>query len=348
MRPTDVAGQPARPPRRGARPSRPPGTGADEDARAPNRATRRRSTRFGRTKGPAAPVQPGAPGGAAGYHSERSASLERAISLDGLHPGGALIRAEQPWLDAQLAELYDAFPFADDLPLYVELAQTQGGAVLELCCGSGRLLVPLAEAGQRLVGVDASGPMLAIARRKLAAAGPAVAGRARLVQADLREFRLDQQFDLVLIAVKSFAYLTERAEQLAALRRVYEHLRPGGLLALDLLHPRPDWLARADGSVWQDLAHHDEQRGLTVARTETVVSTDLARQIRVMRSVYEIVSADGSVRKRLVEWPFRFTYRYEAEHLLERAGFSVEAVYGGYRREPFETDSSTMLLLARR
>lgn len=268
--------------------------------------------------------------------------------MDGSPSDGALLRAEQPWLDEQLAELYDVFPFADDLPLYLELGRTQGGQALELCCGSGRLLVPLAEAGLRLVGLDASGPMLAIARRKLAAAGPAVADRARLVQADLRTFQLDQRFDLALIAVKSFVYLTERAEQLAALRRVYEHLRPGGLLALDLLHPRPAWLARPDGSVWQDLAHHDAQRGLTVARTETVVSTDLARQIRTIRSVYELISADGAVRKRLVEWPFRFTYRYEAEHLLERAGFRVEAVYGGYRREPFESASSTMLLLARR
>ncbi|HEX5501234.1 MAG TPA: class I SAM-dependent methyltransferase, partial [Thermomicrobiales bacterium] len=95
---------------------------------------------------------------------------------------GALIRAEQPWGDAALARLYDAFPFDADLPFYLELAAAQGGRVLELACGSGRVLVPLARAGHRVVGLDASPHMLALAREKLAAAGPEVAARATLVQ----------------------------------------------------------------------------------------------------------------------------------------------------------------------
>jgi hypothetical protein len=87
---------------------------------------------------------------------------------------------------------------------------------------------------------------------------------------------------------------------------------------------------------------------VTVARTEAVVSIDLAAQVRVIRSAYEVVADDGTVTKRFVEWPFRYTYRFEAEHLLERAGFEIEAVYGGYRREPFASESRTMLFLARR
>jgi hypothetical protein len=80
-----------------------------------------------------------------------------------------------------------------------------------------------------------------------------------------------------------------------------------------------------------------------------VVSTDLARQIRVIRSMYEIVEDHtGAVTKRFVEWPFRYTYRFEAEYLLEHAGFTVEAVYGSYTREPFTSDSRMMLFLARR
>lgn len=79
-----------------------------------------------------------------------------------------------------------------------------------------------------------------------------------------------------------------------------------------------------------------------------MVATDLAAQVRVVRSAYEVVAADGSVTKRLVEWPFRSTCRVEAEHLLERAGFAVEAVHGGYGREPFESASTVLLLVARR
>lgn len=261
---------------------------------------------------------------------------------------GALVRAVHPWNDAALARLYDLFPFEADLPFYLELAEAQGGHVLELACGSGRVLVPLARAGHRVVGLDASPHMLELAGQKLTAAGPEVMARAEPVRGDMRDFALDRRFDLAVIAVKSFAYLPDRADQQRVLAAVAAHLRPGGVLAMDLLHPSPSWLLRPPGSLHQDLVQHIPERGVTLARTETVVSTDLAAQLRVIRSAYEIVADDGTVTRRFVEWLYRFTYRFEVELLLERAGFEVEAIYGGYAREPFVSDSPLMLVVARR
>src|ERR1700704_5973317 len=77
---------------------------------------------------------------------ERPVTLSRVVR-DGITQSGALVRADQPWADAQLAELYDAFVFDGDLPLYLELAREHGRKVLEIACGSGRVLVPLARAG---------------------------------------------------------------------------------------------------------------------------------------------------------------------------------------------------------
>jgi SAM-dependent methyltransferase len=261
---------------------------------------------------------------------------------------GARLRADHPWGEAALANLYDLFPFEGDLPLYLDLAAAQGGQVLEIACGSGRVLVPLVKAGHQVVGLDASPHMLALARAKLEAAGPAVMARANLVQGDMRDFQLGRTFDLAIVAVKSFAYLVQRADQQRTLATVAAHLRPGGLLAMDFLHPSPAWLLEPPGSLRQDLVQHIPERGLTLARTETAVSTDLAAQVRVIRSAYEIVADDGSVTKRFVEWPYRYTYRFEAELLLQQAGFEIEAVYGGYQREPFVSDSRTMLIVARR
>lgn len=275
---------------------------------------------------------------------------ESLVALDQERlPPSALIQADHPFDDAILATLYDALgAFDADLPLYLELAAAQGGRVLEVACGSGRVALPLARAGHQVVGLDASPHMLALARRKLAAAGPAIADRVRLVRGDMRGFELDQEFDLAIVAVKSFAYLTSQTDQERALRAVAAHLRPGGLLALDLLHPAPTWLLEPPGSLRQDLVHCDPADGRTVARTEAVVSTDLSAQVRVIRSAYEIVARDGAVTKRFVEWPFRYMYRFEAQYLLERAGFAIEGVYGGYRGEPFTSESRVMLFLARR
>ena len=273
---------------------------------------------------------------------------------DGAPAPGAFVQLDQPWTDTILAPLYDHFPNAVDLPFYLELAAVAGGRVLELCCGSGRLLLPLAEAGHTVVGLDTSRPMLALAEQKLAAAGAPVAERVRLVQGDMRSpslgaaGELGEPFAVAIIASKSFAYLLDRADQQRVLTSLAAQLRLRGLLAFDLLHPTPAWLLEPPGSLRQDLVHHDPTRGVTVARTETVVSTDLAAQVRVLRSAYEVVQADGTVRKRFVEWPFRYVYRHEAELLLEGAGFTVEAVYGGYAREPFTSDSPLMVFLARR
>jgi SAM-dependent methyltransferase len=261
---------------------------------------------------------------------------------------GVFVRAEQPWSDARLAQLYDVFPFDGDLPLYRDLANQQGPRVLEVACGSGRVLVPLVRAGLNVVGIDVSPHMLALARAKLEASD--LSGTAALIQADMRTFDLDQRdFDLALVAVKSFAYLTEAEDQLLCLESIFAHLRPGGLLAIDLLHPLPDWTAAQRGSMRDDLLHHVADQGITLSRIESVVSTDLARQVRVIRSVYETVDDTGRVLdKRFVEWPYRWVHRFEAEHLLHRVGFQVEAVYGGYRREPFTSESVAMVFLARK
>jgi SAM-dependent methyltransferase len=263
--------------------------------------------------------------------------------------GGALFRTEQPFAEAAIARLYDAFSFEDDLPLYLELAREQGGKVLEVACGSGRVLLPLVRAGFELVGVDSSPHMLAITREKLDAEA-ASSNRGQLIQADMRNFTLERgDFDLAIVAVKSFAYLTERHEQLRCLQSIYAHLRPGGLLAMDLLHPRLDWLAMPRGLLRDDLVQTVANGGDTVSRVESVVSTDFARQTRVIRSTYEVINGEGAVvEKRFVEWLYRWTYRYEAEHLLEQAGFEVEALYGGYQREPFQSESAVMLFLARK
>jgi SAM-dependent methyltransferase len=271
---------------------------------------------------------------------------------NGVTQAGALVRADQPWGDAQLAGLYDVFVFDGDLPFYLELARAQGPKVLEICCGSGRVTVPLARAGFDVVGIDASPHMLALARAKLDADTKddrQPTGDVRLFQADMRDFRLDtQDFDLAIVAVKSFAYLTEPADQLCCLESIAAHLRPGGLLAIDFLHPQPEWVGATPGTIRDDLLQRVPDRGFTLSRVESVVSTDLARQVRVIRSAYEVIDDEGSlVTKRFVEWPYRWTHRFEAEHLLARAGFSVEAVYGGYQREPFTSSSAAMVFVAR-
>ena len=255
--------------------------------------------------------------------------------------------ASQPWADPGIAELYDLFPFDTDLPLYRDLAQEAEGPVLELACGTGRVAIPLAEAGVEVTGIDSSQHMLAIARRKLRALPFQVARRLQLAEGDMRWFHSSRHFRLAIVATKSFGYLLEDNDQLRALAAIRRHLRPGGMVVLDLLNPSPEWWARATVLPLQDLFRGFPERDLAVSRSEWVLDTDETRRIRVTRSVYEI-RRGGTTEFRTVDWPFRYTDRRQAEELLAAAGFATTDVFGGYDREPYDAESPTLLIVARR
>ena len=117
---------------------------------------------------------------------------------------------------------------AGDVAFYVAEAVATAAPVLELGCGTGRILIPTVEAGAEAVGLDASADMLAIARTKLAACAPDVQRRARLVHGDMRDFEFAQSFSLVTIPYRAFLHNLGVEDQLRTLARVRRHLAEAG------------------------------------------------------------------------------------------------------------------------
>ncbi|HEX5498487.1 MAG TPA: class I SAM-dependent methyltransferase, partial [Thermomicrobiales bacterium] len=152
---------------------------------------------------------------------------------------------------AAIAELYDQehADWADDLDFFLNVARVVGDPILELGCGTGRLLVPLAEAGFRVVGVDRSPAMLARAERFAAEAG--VADQVALVETGMTD--IDHvpggPFGLVLIPLNGLLHLASAVEQRQALAAARRSLDPRGQLVLDLFNPTPDTLRPFDGGV---------------------------------------------------------------------------------------------------
>lgn len=126
---------------------------------------------------------------------------------------------------------------------YRDQAARHGGSVLELGCGTGEKLVPIAADGHECVGLDLSPDMLIEARRKADERGVAV----EWVQGDMREFDLGRTFDLVLITANSLLHLHEAEDLVSCLRAVRRHLAPGARLVLDVFNPGVRFLADADG-----------------------------------------------------------------------------------------------------
>jgi SAM-dependent methyltransferase len=245
------------------------------------------------------------------------------------------------------ARFFDA-EYADyrhDIPVLAAFAQRTGGPLLELGCGTGRVLIPLAQAGYSVTGVDLSPEMLRLARAKAEAA--AVAQRVTLIQGDYGAAPLNGPYAFAFIVMNTFMHLTTQKAQLAALRHWRAHLAPGGLLLIDVFHPDVAQLAYLDGRLEWDRTWTDPETGLTVTKwlTRTV---DLAEQTLHVTLIYEEIAADGTVRRTLVPYEARYLWRFEAELLLDKAGWILEDVYGDWGLGPFDSHSHRMILVARR
>jgi len=232
--------------------------------------------------------------------------------------------------DAINAELRSG---SQDAAFYLSLARESGGPVLELGCGTGRVLLPIALEGISCVGVDASRDMLDVLRAKQPPPN------LELVQATMEAFELGEcRFPLITIPFRAFSHLLDVAAQLAALANVRRHLAPGGRLALDVFDPRLASLARAEDP--EALAVTASTPRGRVQRFDRV-TRDAARQLLTLRVrfVAEAPEDCGEGELRL-----RWFHRYELEHLLARAGFGIEALYGGFDRRPWAPGGETIVV----
>lgn len=247
------------------------------------------------------------------------------------------------------ARIYDAHVgergYASDLPLWLDMAKEAGSSVLELGVGTGRLALPLAEAGFDVTGLDSSAGMLAVAGRKRAAAPPEVQARLALVAGDMSRFELGVTFGLITIPAAAFQALMTREDQRACLECCRQHLQPGGRLAMVVFNPRLDWLIHPGGV---DL-EPEEMTGPEGERVVFTCHTDyqLAEQTLSSHWLYRTTVADGAVIDRPYLVRLRYLFRYEIEWMLEGCGLAVEGVYG-LGRQPLTADSPWMIPIARK
>jgi len=259
---------------------------------------------------------------------------------------GSEYRYKDPWL----AEIYDTAYGAEwgerDIPLFLGLAEESGGPVLELACGTGRVLLPLARAGYQVTGLDISPHMLAVGRRKIQKEQADVRERVRLVEGDMSEFAFEERFALILIPCRAFQALLERGDQRRCLRCCAAHLRPGGRGVIDVFEPR---LARISTRGGVDEAPHEYVLPDGTAVRETAhTDYDLAQQRLVWHARYECKEPDGKITVREQPTTLRYFFRFEMEWMLEACGFEVEALYGDFDRRPFAGEGREMIFVARR
>lgn len=238
-----------------------------------------------------------------------------------------------------IAELYDyVVPYRNrpDAAFFVEAAKESGGSVLEVGCGTGRVLIPTAQAGVEIVGLDLSPHMLEVCRGRLKAESEEVRSRVQLVQGDMRQFELSRTFRLVTLPFRPFQHLTTVEDQLACLGCICRHLAEAGRLILDIFNPSLESLARQNfGEEISEEPEFSMPDGRRVIRRHKIVSRDVANQINYVELIYYVTQPNGRQERLVQAFPMRYLFRFEAEHLLARAGFEVEQLYADYDKSPY-------------
>jgi SAM-dependent methyltransferase len=244
----------------------------------------------------------------------------------------------------RIARLYDweHDPYSTDVEVIVALARRFGSPVLELACGSGRLLAPLARAGLDATGVDSAPAMLERARARLGRLGLT----ATLYEQRAETLDLDRSFRTIVFGLDSFGLLIRRTDQVRALRAARNLLTHDGRFILDLTNGNLRGSAEPGEELLHDITAPDPETGRPI--TKFVLRRPLpAEQLDELRFFYDEQDAQGYLQRTTVDLRLRWFTRFELELLLESSGFVVDELYGNYDLDPFGDASPRLLVVAR-
>jgi SAM-dependent methyltransferase len=252
---------------------------------------------------------------------------------------------------APFAEIYDAWVAAapvtaHHVPFYVEEFVRAGGPAVEIGVGNGRITIEAARRGVDITGVDVSPAMLALCRERAAAAG--VADRIKLIESDMRAFRLPAPAALVAIPFHTIGHAVTREDKAAVLRQAHAQLRPGGRFVFDTF-VFDEAFARANDNVprirseFRDPATGED----CVLWNQTLY--DFARRTMRLVAWTDRIAADGTCTgRRYCRMNFSWIDPADVRALLVDAGFEVESCYGAFDRTPFTAASKLQIWVARR
>jgi SAM-dependent methyltransferase len=220
------------------------------------------------------------------------------------------------------APVYDSWAadMTEDVDFYVDLAREADGPLVELAVGTGRVAIPVAErTGRRVLGIDSSPAMLAVARERAAAAGVEL----ELREGDMRQVALDEPAALVYCPFRSLLHLPTWADRRLVFERVVAGLRPGGRFAWNAFVFDHRIASQLDGTWRDEPERHRNDYDVTDNRIE-------------------ITLASGAS---ITLW---WVARSEWEGLLDVSGLETEALYGWFDRRPFDAESREFVWVARK
>ncbi|MFQ5485993.1 MAG: class I SAM-dependent methyltransferase [Desulfobacterales bacterium] len=248
----------------------------------------------------------------------------------------------------EIAAFYDIM-YSDrraDVTMYLDLATTIGGPILECGCGTGRVLFPVAEKGIEIWGIDSSEKMLDIARSKLHKLPLDLRENVRLSWQNMLDFKLDETFKLCIIPFRAFLHLLTPEDQNKALKRIHRSLESGGYLVIDIFAPSHEMLAKETTTIRSD-EKVNSRTGQRFNLTDKV-SYDHTHQLLHVERHYEHLNGTDVVCHKIMPFTLRYVFRYEMQALLEKNGYQIKEVFGQFDKRPYDYKSGEMIFVAQK
>jgi SAM-dependent methyltransferase len=243
-------------------------------------------------------------------------------------------------------EAYATVEDLRDLQFYLAMSRQTGGPVLELACGTGRVLLPIAQQGLRIDGVDRSPAMLDQLQRKLEREPQHVRQLTAISLGDLRSYRSERKYALVIIPFRPLQHMYTVEDQLAALNTAAFHLASGGVLAFDVFYPRFESLLAGVGEEKLELEwKRENDPTMTVRRYLRKESADKINQNFSAQFIYRTYRDDKLVTEETA--PLKMSY-YTYPHLRALfllAGLEIVEEYGSWEKAPLDNDSKEMVFV---
>ncbi len=242
-----------------------------------------------------------------------------------------------------LPSLYHAHNSRDpeDLPFWLDLAEKSGDPILELGCGTGRVLIPLAEAGHQIYGLDSDPAMLDYLREHTP---PYLASKVTLIQGDMADFKLGIEFSLIILPCNTYTTLPS-STRLAALTLVREHLLPNGLFAMSM--PNPSLLRRlpkqAKPEIEDSFPHPLDGNPVQVSSAWRKVN-----QMVEITWIYDHLLKNGGVERLIYQVTQYIIPLREIQMECHKAGLQITAMFGEFNRSSFSSDSTYLILIAQK
>jgi ubiquinone/menaquinone biosynthesis C-methylase UbiE len=234
---------------------------------------------------------------------------------------------------------------AHDIARYKEIAETQGKAVLEVCCGSGRVAIPLAKSGFAVTAVDISEGLLDQFKKKLSCESAEVRTKVKLVHQDATTLNLEtKNFDSVIVAFNSLLCIPDFEGQCKTLSAIANHLSPKGKLMLDIVNPL---LLKFDGDATPKAFYtrRNPHNGNTFTRFSMRGAFDENHRQKLY-GWYDEILPDGAVARQHYSMYWRPIFRFEIELMLSQAGLKIALLEGGHNKETFTAQSPHMFIQA--